>query len=321
MKQFFFTFSAIILVIFLVAFLFRVQSSNIVNGQPVTVPELEAYADECANQVASEFADKYQITSYGQDFWKSTYHGEQPIQALYEQAVVSLIRHHVIEEAAVSLNLIEKHSFKEEQQEWKQTGSNVSLGQYLAAQEAQLSDRIKKAWLQETPPNKQQLANAFDRLEDKYKQTDYEVSAIEIPGFKGTLAELQKIAQKIPPKLDASAAESWWQQQLPRQMVTLLSLKSSEFQKDDLYRQAAGAFLSGQKTGTVVAGDQKQQFFYIVQVKGGQLLTVEEAPKLAENQYINDLFEERIAEGQEKAKVSLSKKIAASFRTSYQNKN
>lgn len=58
-----------------------------------------------------------------------------------------------------------------------------------------------------------------------------------------------------------------------------------------------------------------------MKVEGGQLLTVEEAPKLAENQYINELYKQRIAKGVKQAKVALPEKIEESFRTSYQTKN
>lgn len=320
MKRKFLAIPAIFLVIILLFFFVKPKELAAVNGEEVTLAELTAYGDEYANQVASQFADKYHITSYGQHFWEESYQGEQPIDALYEEAVGALVRHRVVKETAVSLKVTEEKSFQEEQKAWENAKTNLSLGQYLAAQDEQLANKIKEAWLKETPPSEKQLAQAFESLENKYKETDYAVSAIEIPGYSGELATLQKIAQQIPAQLSLAECESWWQQQLPQQLVSALTLKSVEFQKDDVYSQSLGSFLSKEEPGTVVVGDQ-QQFFYIVKVEGGQLLTVEEAPKLAENQYINELYKQRIAKGVKQAKVALPEKIEESFRTSYQTKN
>lgn len=320
MKRKFLAIPAVFLVIILLVFFVKPKELAAVNGEGVTLAELMAYGDEYANQVASQFADKYHITSYGQHFWEESYQGEQPIDALYEEAVGALVRHRVVKETAVSLKVTEEKSFQEEQKAWENAKMNLSLGQYLAAQDEQLANKIKEAWLKETPPSEKQLAQAFESLENKYKETDYAVSAIEIPGYSGELAALQKIAQQIPAQLSLTECESWWQQQLPQQLVSALTLKSAEFQKDDVYSQSLGSFLSKEEPGTVVVGDQ-QQFFYIVKVEGGQLLTVEEAPKLAENQYINELYKQRIAKGVKQAKVALPEKIEESFRTSYQTKN
>lgn len=75
MKRKFLAIPAIFLVIILLVFFVKPKELAAVNGEEVTLAELTAYGDEYANQVASQFADKYHITSYGQHFWEESYQG------------------------------------------------------------------------------------------------------------------------------------------------------------------------------------------------------------------------------------------------------
>lgn len=75
MKRKFLAIPAIFLVIILLVFFVKPKELAAVNGEEVTLAELTAYGDEYANQVASQFADKYHVNSYGQHFWEESYQG------------------------------------------------------------------------------------------------------------------------------------------------------------------------------------------------------------------------------------------------------
>lgn len=175
--------------------------------------------------------------------------------------------------------------------------------------------------MEKEKPTQKELRQAFEQLDDKYKKTDYFVEAIEIPTFSGKQAELEKIAEAISPNLSYEETLLEWQNKLPNLVIESYQLKSAEIQKEDIYSLSVGEILSGKAVGTVVKGYHENQYFYIFNKEGGQLLQFEEAPQFGKNAYINTRYKEKLATYQQATKVDLLEKDREKFFQNYQNKN
>ena len=232
-----------------------------------------------------------------------------------------LVQHKMIRQLATELEIAHSQTFGQEKKEWQDQKSSLTLWQFLDAKDQQLQDQIKEKLMEKEKPTQKELRQAFEQLDDKYKKTDYFVEAIEIPTFSGKQAELEKIAEAISPNLSYEETLLEWQNKLPNLVIESYQLKSAEIQKEDIYSLSVGEILSEKAVGTVVKGYHENQYFYIFNKEGGQLLQFEEAPQFGKNAYINTRYKEKLATYQQATKVDLLEKDREKFFQNYQNKN
>ena len=283
-----------------VVVIFTTSQQSMINNEAIQVEELIVYGDKNMNRVAKQFSDQ---------------------NNLLKVATEDLVQHKMIKQLATELEIAHSQTFGQEKKEWQDQKSSLTLWQFLDAKDQQLQDQIKEKLMEKEKPTQKELRQAFEQLDDKYKKTDYFVEAIEIPTFSGKQAELEKIAEAISPNLSYEETLLEWQNKLPNLVIESYQLKSAEIQKEDIYSLSVGEILSEKAVGTVVKGYHENQYFYIFNKEGGQLLQFEEAPQFGKNAYINTRYKEKLATYQQATKVDLLEKDREKFFQNYQNKN
>lgn len=301
--------------------IFTTSQQSMINNEAIQVEELIVYGDKNMNRVAKQFSDQNNLTSFGKNFWRKTYNGKSPTHELLKVATKDLVQHKMIKQLATELEIAHSQTFGQEKKEWQDQKSSLTLWQFLDAKDQQLQDQIKEKLMEKEKPTQKELRQAFEQLDDKYKKTGYFVEAIEIPTFSGKQAELEKIAEAISPNLSYEETLLEWQNKLPNLVIESYQLKSAEIQKEDIYSLSVGEILSEKAVGTVVKGYHENQYFYIFNKEGGQLLQFEEAPQFGKNAYINTRYKEKLATYQQATKVDLLEKDREKFFQNYQNKN
>lgn len=317
-----FAFLTMILLGFFSLFLFlKPNVKGKVNQQVITAEELLAYGEKNENKVAATFIDTHKISSLKKDFWQKDFAGKRPIDTLYQVAMNDLIKHKIILQTAEDLKIIKPLTPKEEKKQWQQKSKELMFWQYLDTEDTQLTDQIKTTWLNTQPPNKVQLKKAFEHLKDTDKKTDYSIEAIEITNYSGSVDELKKLAKTMDLSKNLKEVTNQWKKKLPESLISPFRIKSTETQKNTMYQQTLGRQLNGKGEGEIIVGNQENQFYYVVHKEGGRLLTLKEASELAKNQYINELYQERITNYQKQAKVKRLKQMKQKFINHYLSNN
>lgn len=306
------------LVLGMLIFLLYPRKMGTINDVTVTLEELTLYAKKNENAVSQAFTIEHNINSFGKSFWLETYDGHQPIEALYDKAIENLVYHRAMLDFASEFNLIDDASFTYEKEEWNNSKNGLNLWQFLDAKDYQLSDLIKKELLKKYPPTADELEKAFDQLEDKYKRTDFMVEVIMMELDNPSLETMKQLAASIPESWNADEILEFWEETYPNYSVEYLKLDSQEIHKEDLHMMSISEALIDSSKRDIVEGYTESQVFFVINKEGGELLTLETAPRFGEVAYVNALFEEKLQELINKSDISLTPYAEKSFKKVYE---
>jgi hypothetical protein len=261
-----------------------------VNGAPVYADELRMYADADRAAVSVSFSKEHNLSATGADFWDTEYDGTTPRQALLDAAMKDAVRNKVIQQAAVARGITAPSDFRNVQQALKERNesqaaggeygpADMGIGEYDNYLMAQTIDDLKANLLDnELKPTDADLQAAFDSLDPTYKESPFTVT--------GWL---------ITPGPD-SPAESDWHLDATNFSCPVaatceeFSLDSANIGREDTDNLSRATALSTATVGDLVP-DTGGASIFVTQKTGGEPLTLDQAPQLGRNKWINDQFE------------------------------
>lgn len=155
----------------------------------IPVEEIKFYmAQERAN-VAAYFYQTYGVDSNGEEFWNSSYHGENPFEMLKERTKEKLIQDKVermmasdhgievdISYEQLNSSLIKQNSSMEDGENGINYGpSQFDYMEYVSITQIELVTKIKDELLAESPPlTEQEQMDLYDQYGETYGYADYE---------------------------------------------------------------------------------------------------------------------------------------------------
>lgn len=315
-----------IVFIFLTGMLKDKQTAGTVNGHAFYQEEMKLYQEQKRAAVAAEFSARYQLDSFGQSFWQTDFDGRTPEQALYEEALAALVRDKVIQQEAVSRGIPAPLDFREMKKAWKlesddraQQTNNQSpvygpqgyslfdFQQYLMTDTA---NQLKRFLLEnEWKPDEQKIRDAFSRLPESMRKADFTASGyvFEWEPLSDTPAD-EIIRKAVQEGADPVELPALLRQELPHLQCEPFSVSSHTIHREDIAALSLAEELSGLAPGefSQVTGTGRCRFYLVTEKEGGGLLTFDDAPEWGRNKWVNDQFEQLIAEQTEAAVVVLS---------------
>lgn len=254
------------------------------------------HAQGLAGQVGAAFAREHAIDSYGADFWGETYDGASPLDALADAVVDQLALDCATWTLADELGAQDPAGSREILAD--ATGSaDATDYELLRSAVENLRDGMRTELLESDPPSEDELRAAFDGLDDVYKGTHVALTLWRVDAFAGTADELADLARTaISPAPDLAVMAAGVDGASPGATVTELALDSQEVSKEDLFAAHVIELAGRAEPGDVVPGMTDGEYVVVLDRAGGELLTLEQAPQMARNAYVNDLLEQRIAD-------------------------
>ncbi|WP_433674781.1 hypothetical protein [Microbacterium gorillae] len=257
-------------------------------GDPVSDVTATTYGLGLQSAVGTDFATQHDIASYGSDFWGQEYDGARPVDALasaVESALAAdcaLIR--VADEVGADTSAFRAVT---------ETPGGVDAYERIRSRAEELKDTVRAALLERSPPDDAELRTAFERLGDVYKESDLAVTVWRVHGGDAVLGTTTANATAANA---ADTAELRERLTAAGASIDELHIDSQEISKEDLYSAQILDAMQHAEAGIVIDGFADGESLILVDKVGGGLLTLEQAPQLARNAYVNDLLAQRLAE-------------------------
>ena len=301
-----------------------------VNGTPFYAQELVMYGERFRAAVSSEFCQTYGLPGTGADFWSEEYDGTLPVDVLLDRAVQELTRDKVIQQECVARGIAAPLDFRQLEKalalENQDRAAAISSGgavygtqqytleQYSDYQMTLSTDELKERLLEELAPTRSQLQEAFDSLDETFRRKDFTADGYRFswdggPGVDEGLALIQGalLDGAQPLELPSRLAD-----QLAGLSAETFSLDTAARSKDDLEGDLLTGLLFSAAPGDCV-GDRSSgecTVYFVTEKEGGGYYTLDEAPGLAENKFVNDAFDALVEERTQQAVVEVDQNRA-----------
>lgn len=323
-------FLAIVFVLILVLLKNSKTSLGSVNGKKISSEELQMYAEGERALVAAEYSEKYQLPGFGKSFWNTDFDGHTPNETLLDRTMEKLVYFKVLaqecERKKITVprdyeQLVQEMSAENERRKQAAQRGEVVYG-ILEYTEGQYHDyvmttartQLMENLLQnELAPSEEQLRQAYEKLDDSYKHRDFSCTGYEIRWMPKQ--DLDKTAEHICAvfmEKGPEQAKKLLDGQIEGLSITPFSLDTKTVHREDTPSIRLAELLFDVAAGecSPLTEEDLPTLYYIEQKEGGGLLSFEEAPRLATNQYINDAFEQFISTKTAEAKVVLNREKA-----------
>lgn len=260
------------------------------------------YARGLAGQVGAEFAAEHELGSYGADFWSQTYDGASPLDALTTAVTDRMTLDCATWTLAADLEAPDGAGARaivaEAPAPDAATTTDATEYERLRSATESLNDELRAALLEQEPPSEGQLTTAFAGLDDVYKQTHLALTLWRIDGFSGSAEDLVAAGDlgALAQSRDLDSLVAAVATVSPQAEVSEVTVDSQEASKEDLFAAHAAEHGGQSEPGDVLPGFTTDQLLVVVERRGGELLTLEQAPQMARNAYVNALLDERVSE-------------------------
>jgi hypothetical protein len=289
------------------------KPAGTVNGEPFFKEDLDLYALELRAAVSADYGRRYGLSGMGEQFWDTKYGNTTPRQTLHTMALNQLIRNMVLIQEARRRGIDAPARYgdlADERENWNAQGDEIVYGpkkygpmEYLSSRLTGITGALKTALLKnELSPTENQLRGIFAGLPEGLKRAPWQASGVV---FKwndpaaAIYAALERFLRQGLSPLEAARA-------LPGISQEDFELYSNYISKEDPYQRELAQILENAAPGDCVPGPQGlPELYYVTGKTGGGLLSFEEAPGLAVNQWINDQFELFLDQKVKAAKVKV----------------
>lgn len=306
------------------------QSLGSVNGKKIHPEELRMYAESERALVAAEYSQQYQLPGLGKSFWSTDFEGHTPSETLLDRTMEKLVYYKVLAQqcAAEKIPVPEDYEqlvkeMEKENDRRKQAASRgevvYGIPEYTVSQYHEYimttarTKLMEKLLQNQLAPTEEQLRQAYEKLDDRYKHRDFFCTGwvISWPPTE----DPEKTAETIRTVLREKGAQQ--AKEILTAEVDGLLMEEFSLDTKTVHREDTQSIRTAELLFDVPAGEcsplveeSLPTLYYLEQKEGGGLLSFEEAPRLATNQYINDAFEHFLNEKIAEAKVSLNREKA-----------